>query len=258
MYAIVVKGEIIAMQDAPRYVKRNPETGALIECNREEAEGIAANSTAYNIRGGTAFDTPEAEAKEIESGEVLVQTENNRKALNALLGVTEAAIPQDAELSYADKLMHSYTESTEDAAALEGVRGSLDNLVLKIVDSPAEINQNMAAIRKWEPGPFSAGDGTTPPDVRMHEGIPYKCNQSHDSTGNPAWNPKDAPALWSQYHGTTPQTARPFIQPTGAHDMYLKGEYAIFDGGAIKRAKEDTAYHPDVYPDAWEEWSDGA
>ena len=246
MYAIVVQGEIIAMQDSPRYVKINPETGVIIECSREEAEGIAANGVAYNLRGGTVFETPEVEAKEIESGEVLVQTENNRKALNAILGVADAEITQDEELSYADKLMHSYTESDADAKALNGVRGSLDNLVVKIVDVPAEINGNMYAIRPWEPGTFAAGD------VRMHEGAPYKCVQAHDSAGNPAWNPAAAPALWMQYHGTTKETARPFIHPTGAHDMYLAGEYAIFDGG-IKRATMDTSFSPDEYPAAWED-----
>ena len=245
MYAIVVQGEIIAMQDSPRYVKINPETGALIECSREEAEGIAANGVAYNLRGGAVFETPEAEAKEIESGEVLVQTENNRKALNAMLGVTDAEIPQDEELSYADKLMHSYTDSEADAKALEGVRGSLDNLVVKIVDVPAEINSNMIAIRLWHEGTYNVGD------VRMYEGNPYKCVQAHDSTGNPAWNPEVA-SLWMQYHGTTKETARPFIHPTGAHDMYLNGEYAIFADGSIKRANQDTAYSPDEYPQAWE------
>ena len=251
MYAIVVLGEIIAMQDEPRYVKINPETGANIECSREEAEGIAANGVAYNIRGGTVFETPEAEAKEISSGEVMIQTENNRKALNVLLGVTDAAIPQDGELSYADSLMHSYTESTEDAKALEGVRGSLDNLVVKIVDMPAEINDNMHAIRPWEPGPFTAGDANTPPDVRMHLGNPYKCRQSHDSTGNPGWSPVDAPALWVHYHGTTPDTARPFVAE--GHNPYMKGEYCT-ENGAVKRCNRDNVVHaPSVLPDAWDD-----
>lgn len=132
------------------------------------------------------------------------------------------------------------------------MRKALDGFVAKIVDSPAEINENPAAIRTWAPGPFSAGNDTTPPDVRMYEGDPYKCNQDHDSTDNPGWNPKDSPALWSQYHGTTKETARPFIHPTGAHDMYLKGEYASFDDGSIKRATMDTAYSPDEYAQAWE------
>lgn len=134
-------------------------------------------------------------------------------------------------------------------------RKALDSFVGKIVDSPAEINENPAAIRTWEPGPFSAGDESegTPPDVRMYDGDPYKCNQDHDSTDNPGWNPKDNPALWSQYHGTSKETARPFIHPTGAHDIYKEGEYAIFDDGIIKRATMDTSFSPDEYTQAWED-----
>ena len=126
------------------------------------------------------------------------------------------------------------------------MRKALDGFVAKIVDSPAEINENPAAIRLWHEGPFEVGD------VRMYEGNPYKCVQAHDSTGNPAWNPAAAPALWMQYHGTSVETARPFIHPTGAHDMYLAGEYAIFDDG-IKRATMNTSFSPDEYPAAWED-----
>ena len=127
------------------------------------------------------------------------------------------------------------------------MRKCLDGLVRKIVDSPAEINLNMAGIRHWKEGAYTVGD------VRMYDSDPYKCVQGHDSTGTPGWNPKDAPALWMQYHGTTKETARPFVHPTGAHDMYLKGEYAIFDGGAIKRANQDTSFGPDEYAQAWDD-----
>lgn len=247
MYAIVVQGKIIAMQDAPRYVRIKPETGTIIECPREEAQGIAAGGVAYNVRGGTTFETSEAEAKEISSGEVLVQTEENRKAINVLLGVENAEIDPEEALSYADSLMRSYTQSTEDAAALERVRGSLDNLVVKIADVPAEINENLLAIRQWKPGAYAIGD------VRMHGGNPYKCVQAHDSTENPTWTPDTTPALWMQYHGTTKATARPWIAPTGAHDMYKSGEYMIWTDGSTKKCITDTTYSPDVYPQAWEE-----
>ena len=126
------------------------------------------------------------------------------------------------------------------------MRKALDGFVAKIADSPAEINENPAAIRPWKEGAYAVGD------VRMHEGAPYKCVQAHDSTGNPGWNPAATPALWMQYHGTTKETARPFIHPTGAHDMYLQGEYAVFDG-AIKCATMDTSFSPDEYPAAWED-----
>lgn len=126
------------------------------------------------------------------------------------------------------------------------MRKALDGFVAKIADSPAEINENPAAIRSWKEGAYAMGD------VRMYEGAPYKCVQAHDSTGNPGWNPAETPALWMQYHGTTVETARQFIHPTGAHDMYLKGEYAVFDG-VIKRAVMDTSFSPDEYPAAWED-----
>ena len=129
------------------------------------------------------------------------------------------------------------------------MRRAMDKHVAMIADTPAEINDadNMECIRPWKPGPFNVDD------VRKEGDIPYKCNMTHDSTDNPGWNPKDNPALWSQYHGTTPETARPYIAPTGAHDMYLAGEYMIWTDGAVKHCTEDTAYGPDVWPQAWED-----
>ena len=128
----------------------------------------------------------------------------------------------------------------------KGIRAALDNLVIKIVDSPAEINENSAAIRIWKPGVFVVGD------VRAYEGIPYKCVQAHNSTGDESWNPAATPALWMQYHGTTPETARAWIAPTGAHDMYKAGEYMIYTDGRTYRCITDTVYAPDAYAAAWE------
>lgn len=126
------------------------------------------------------------------------------------------------------------------------IRAALDSFVGRIADAPAEINANMAAIRPWKPGVFEADK-----DVRMYEGIPYKCVQGHDSTANPGWNPADTPALWMQYHGTTPETARPWVAPTGAHDMYKQGEYMIWTDGAVYRCESDTAFSPGDYAQAW-------
>ena len=125
------------------------------------------------------------------------------------------------------------------------MRKALDGFVAKLVDSPAEINENPAAIRLWHEGAYNVGD------VRMYEGAPYKCVQAHDSTGNPAWNP-EAASLWMQYHGTTPETARDWITPAGAHDMYRVGEYMVYTDGAVYRCVSDTVYSPEAYAQAWE------
>lgn len=134
---------------------------------------------------------------------------------------------------------------------LLAMRKALDGLVGKIVETPTEVNEYQAAVREWQPGAYVVGD------VRQRLGAPYKCVQAHDSTANPTWTPEATPALWMQYHGTTPESARPWIAPTGAHDMYKAGEYMIWTDGKTYKAKMDTAYSPADNPQAWEDQSGG-
>lgn len=127
------------------------------------------------------------------------------------------------------------------------MRKAADRLIEEIASDTAEINENIGVIREWKPGVYDIGD------VRMDGDAPYKCVQYHDSTQNPGWRPSTVPALWMQYHGTTRETARPFIHPTGAHDMYLIGEYIIWTDGRIMRARMGTVYSPEEYAAVWEE-----
>ena len=130
-------------------------------------------------------------------------------------------------------------------AELHAMRKALDGLVSKIVENPVEINNNMVAIRPWKPGAYTVGD------VRMYNGIPYKCVQAHDSTATPDWTPESTPALWMQYHGTGAETARPWIAPTGSHDVYRAGEYMIWTDGNVYECMAQTNFSPAEYPQAW-------
>ena len=125
------------------------------------------------------------------------------------------------------------------------IRRSLDSLISKIVDTPSEINANLTAIRVWRPGIFTVGD------VRLYEGIPYKCVQAHDSSDNSTWTPEAVPALWMQYHGTTAETARLWIAPTGSHDIYKIGEFMIWTDDNVYECLIDTNYNPSEYAQAW-------
>lgn len=129
------------------------------------------------------------------------------------------------------------------------IRAALDGFISGAAEDAAAINAHTAAIRAWKTGAYAVGD------VRLYGGIPYKCVQAHDSTGNPAWTPDAAAALWMQYHGTTVESARAWVSPTGAHDMYRAGEYMIWTDGNTMKCLTDTAYSPDAYPAAWEEAS---
>ena len=128
------------------------------------------------------------------------------------------------------------------------IRKCLDVLVAKIAESPAEVNENMAAIQIWKPGTYVVGD------VRRYNGNPYKCVQAHDSTMNPHWTPENLAALWMQYHGTTKDTARPWITPLGTEDRYRVGEWMIWTDGLYYFCKSDTTYSPVDYPAAWDKY----
>ena len=128
---------------------------------------------------------------------------------------------------------------------LKKVRSALDKHIINISSDTKEINECTELLRKWKPGSYAVGD------VRVYEGIPYKCIQAHNSTGNETWNPSVA-SLWIQYHGTSAETARPWVAPTGAHDMYLAGEYMIWTDGSTYKCLSNTNFSPADYALAWE------
>lgn len=64
--------------------------------------------------------------------------------------------------------------------------------------------------------------------------------------GNSAWYTFNKPL-----HGTTPETARPFVPVQGAHDIYHIGEYIIWIDGKKYECIQDTNFNPSDYPQAW-------
>lgn len=129
------------------------------------------------------------------------------------------------------------------------LRAAMDAALVGIVTAggaseTAAVNNAMAMIRTWQPCAYSVGD------VRTYEGVPYKCVQAHDASTNPGWTPPSVPALWIQYHGTSRETARPWVQPQGAHDQYKRGEWMIYHD-AYYECVQDTVYTPDQYAQAW-------
>lgn len=88
-----------------------------------------------------------------------------------------------------------------------------------------------------------------------HDGQSWRCCQAHNTNNNPDIEPGNSPAQWAPYHTTDPTKAKPFIQPTGAHDSYQKGEVCLWTDGKVYRSTMETAnaYSPEAYPQGWEE-----
>ena len=111
-----------------------------------------------------------------------------------------------------------------------------------------EVITNRVLCKVWEPGKHTAGEVYS-----TGEQI-WQCIQDYDNAVypdimplNPAWNTFHKP-----YHGTIKETALPWVAPTGAHDMYLSGEYMLWTDGMIYKCLSSTAYSPEEYGGAWE------
>lgn len=70
----------------------------------------------------------------------------------------------------------------------------------------------------------------------------YKCIQAHTSQSD--WMPSATPALWK----TVSVDEYPeWVQPTGAHDAYNKGDKVSYNGKHYVCTADANAYAPDVY-----------
>ena len=64
-------------------------------------------------------------------------------------------------------------------------------------------------------------------DYVQHEGLLYRCVQSH--TSQVGWGPTAAASLWSRAGNPTEEWPE-WIQPTGAHDAYAQGDKVSHNG----------------------------
>lgn len=120
-------------------------------------------------------------------------------------------------------------------AAAAHVTGDSDRLKIRALYLP------------WAAGEHAVGD------IYTANGQVWECIQGYDSAVYPDIVP--GASAWGTFHrplhGTSPDTAMPWVQPTGAHDMYKAGEYMTLDG-TLWLCKQGTNFSPAEYAQAWE------
>ena len=111
-----------------------------------------------------------------------------------------------------------------------------------------EVIDQEVFIPTWKEGIHTAGDPL------QYEGQVYRVLQTHDSTGNPTWNPTDLPSLFSICHTKNPIHAKPWVAPTGISGMYELGDCYIDDEGIIWRQvyNDSNVYDAATLPERWE------
>ena len=101
---------------------------------------------------------------------------------------------------------------------------------------------------EWAAGAHTQGEIYTTQDQV------WECYQDYDNAVYPDITPDNS--AWYTFnrplHSTRPETARYYVAPTGAHDMYHAGEYMIYTDSKLYLCKQDTAYSPSDYAAAWE------
>ena len=102
----------------------------------------------------------------------------------------------------------------------------------------------------WELGKYQIGD------IRNYAGQTWECHQAHDNSIYPDITPDNESTwytFWTLLHGTSKQTARPWVKPShGTVDMYHVGEYMVFTDGKIYKCLSNTVYSPQEYAQAWQ------
>ena len=67
MFKVVSNGSVIGYQTEPWFIKRNPESGAYIRAEEEDAQGISVSGVPYNLPGHT--EITQTRTVDEESGE---------------------------------------------------------------------------------------------------------------------------------------------------------------------------------------------
>ena len=85
-------------------------------------------------------------------------------------------------------------------------------------------------------------------DRLQYKNVLYRVVQAHTSQAD--WTPDITPALFVVVSlDEWPE----FIQPTGAHDAYNKGDKVTFEGKHYISLIDGNVYSPTAYPAGWQE-----
>lgn len=130
-------------------------------------------------------------------------------------------------------------------------------------DATASLYKKMGISESGHPiwtQPLGAVDAYNIGDIVSYNGKLYKSIINAN-----VWAPDVYPAGWEEYTestgggGTTEPETPPtetipdFVQPTGAHDAYKKGDKVKFEGKIYESLIDANAYSPSAYPAGWKE-----
>lgn len=121
------------------------------------------------------------------------------------------------------------------------LRPIIEQAVSSALDDATAL-QSVPLFPAWQEGiEVSVGDRY------QYSGVLYRVVQAH--TTMDGWTPDVTPALWVVVSlDEWPE----FVQPTGSHDAYNKGDKVTFNGERYICLMDACTWSPSDYPAAWE------
>lgn len=131
--------------------------------------------------------------------------------------------------------MMTYTERAK------ALRPYIEKASVSLADEDAL--QAVELFPQWVTGHAYAVD-----ERLQYKNVLYRVVQAHTSQAD--WMPDKTPALFV----TVSLDEWPeFVQPTGAHDAYKKGDKVTFEGKHYISLIDANVYSPTAYPAGWQE-----
>lgn len=119
---------------------------------------------------------------------------------------------------------------------------------METTHDPSKINEDVAVVAVWKPDAVYSRYAVT---VDPEDGWPYFALHDHRAADYGNKPPRNDTALWRICHGTSAETARPFL--ADAANLYYKGHFCTFDGGVWEYiADTPSAYSPADYAAYWQ------
>lgn len=189
-------------------------------------------------------------------------TKHSDETVTVVLGYQLSQVEQlTADLNSSKAFLSQIAgqEVTSQASALK-VRQSIEDMYISmdVPDNSRIINRHFCPI--WDKNIGQVDVGTIYQTiVGVNTSNPlleqvWKCRQSYNTSEYPDIYP-DNEQTWRTFniplHGTSIESAMPWVRPTMAEDTYKKGEFMVYTDSKYYESLRDTDKSPDEYSADW-------
>ena len=146
---------------------------------------------------------------------------------------------------------------TEKEAVLDAIDNDMDIMAMKrllriltknVLESDSVTEQQLSDIAtiypQWRVNKYYQTN-----EIFVKDSLLFRVIQAHTSQAD--WQPETTASLYTPYRPAGEITD--WVQPTGAHDAYMKGEKVRYNGNTFESVIDNNTWSPAAYPAGWKQ-----